>query len=127
MASGHVNRAKRPNTWLHRPSLQREESSCQLGAVHTWHVASISAAHEIRSRSEALRTCGEPAAGLGAALMTQCGHLQLLLRRSDCSPFSQTCEIPRPLPHPRTSTISKFKTRRCECCGVASVATSDSG
>jgi len=36
MASGHVNRAQRPNTWLHRPSLRREESSCQLGAVHTW-------------------------------------------------------------------------------------------
>ena len=31
MASGHVNRAKRPNTWAHRPMLQREESSCQLG------------------------------------------------------------------------------------------------
>jgi hypothetical protein len=38
MASGHVNRIKRPNTWLHRPMLQkREKSSCQLGAVHTWH------------------------------------------------------------------------------------------
>jgi len=38
MASGHVNRIKRPNTWLHRPMLQnREESSCQHGAVHTWH------------------------------------------------------------------------------------------
>jgi hypothetical protein len=24
MASGHVNRAQRPNTWLHRPSLRRE-------------------------------------------------------------------------------------------------------
>src|SRR5262245_15538558 len=36
MASGHVNRTQRPNTWLHRPSLRREESSCQLGAVHTW-------------------------------------------------------------------------------------------
>ena len=36
MASGHVNRANRPNTWAHRPILQREESSCQLGAVHTW-------------------------------------------------------------------------------------------
>jgi hypothetical protein len=35
MASGHVNRAK--NTWLHRPRLQREDSPCQLGAVHTWH------------------------------------------------------------------------------------------
>jgi hypothetical protein len=26
MASGHVNRTNRPNTWLHRPSLRREES-----------------------------------------------------------------------------------------------------
>ena len=38
MASGHVNRIQRPNTWLQRPMLQnREESSCQTGAVHTWH------------------------------------------------------------------------------------------
>jgi hypothetical protein len=38
MASGQVNRIKRPNTWLQRPMLQnREESSCQTGAVHTWH------------------------------------------------------------------------------------------
>src|SRR5205809_2392240 len=35
MASGHVNRINRPNTWLHRPSLRREDSPCQLGAVHT--------------------------------------------------------------------------------------------
>src|SRR5271169_2158976 len=41
MASGHVNRINRPNTWLHRPSLQREDSSCQLGAVHTWHKADM--------------------------------------------------------------------------------------
>jgi hypothetical protein len=41
MASGHVNRINRPNTWLHRPSLQREDSSCQLGAVHTWPEADI--------------------------------------------------------------------------------------
>jgi hypothetical protein len=41
MASGHVNRINRPNTWLHRPSLLREDSSCQLGAVHTWHLADI--------------------------------------------------------------------------------------
>jgi hypothetical protein len=26
MASGHVNRTKRPNTWLHRPMLQREKA-----------------------------------------------------------------------------------------------------
>src|SRR4029450_6045039 len=37
MASGHVNRTYRPNTWLHRPSLRREDFSCQPGAVHTWH------------------------------------------------------------------------------------------
>src|SRR5262249_19373022 len=35
MASGHVSRAERPNTRAHRPILQREKSSCQLGAVHT--------------------------------------------------------------------------------------------
>jgi len=39
MASGHVNRTERPNTWQHRPSLRREDSSCQPGAVHTWHEA----------------------------------------------------------------------------------------
>jgi hypothetical protein len=32
MASGYVNRARRPNTWLHRPALRREDSPCQLGA-----------------------------------------------------------------------------------------------
>ncbi len=51
MASGHVNRTYRPNTWLHRPSLRREESSCQLGAVHTWHFSDLSAqADNVRSR-----------------------------------------------------------------------------
>src|SRR6516165_8916635 len=44
MASGHVNRANRPNTWLHRPRLQREDSPCRLGAVHTWHKADITIA-----------------------------------------------------------------------------------
>jgi len=43
MASGHVNRTYRPNTWQHRPSLQREESPCQPGAVHTWHKTDIAA------------------------------------------------------------------------------------
>jgi hypothetical protein len=36
-----VNRIYRPNTWLHRPSLRREDFSCQPGAVHTWHIASF--------------------------------------------------------------------------------------
>ena len=41
MASGHVNRTQRPNTWLHRPSLRREDSPCQPGAVHTWPLATF--------------------------------------------------------------------------------------
>ena len=44
MASGHANRANRPNTWLHRPATQREDSSCQPGAVHTWHSTGIEVA-----------------------------------------------------------------------------------
>ena len=43
MASGHVNRINRPNTWLHRPRLRREVLTCQPGAVHTWHQADIHA------------------------------------------------------------------------------------
>ena len=39
MASGHANRANRPNTWLHRPATRREVLTCQPGAVHTWHKA----------------------------------------------------------------------------------------
>src|SRR6185295_7542361 len=39
MASGHANRANRPNTWLHRPATRREVLTCQPGAVHTWHLA----------------------------------------------------------------------------------------
>ena len=38
MANGHVNRTNRPNTWLHRPATRREDSPCQLGAVHTWQM-----------------------------------------------------------------------------------------
>ena len=41
MASGHANRANRPNTWLHRPATRREVLTCQPGAVHTWHLADI--------------------------------------------------------------------------------------
>ena len=46
MASGHVNRINRPNTWLHRPRLRREVLTCQPGAVHTWHLADIDAGSE---------------------------------------------------------------------------------
>jgi hypothetical protein len=41
MASGHVNRTQRPNTWLRRPTLRREDSPCQLGAVHTWPFSTV--------------------------------------------------------------------------------------
>jgi hypothetical protein len=52
MASGHVNRTKRPNTWLHRPACKREEKPCQLGAVHTWHLCDIARAPiDIRFRA----------------------------------------------------------------------------
>jgi len=44
MASGHASRINRPNTWPLRPDLRREESSCQHGAVHTWHTVIIGAA-----------------------------------------------------------------------------------
>jgi hypothetical protein len=53
MASGHVNRTKRPNTWLHRPACKREEKPCQLGAVHTWHEADMrTAAVDVRFRRQ---------------------------------------------------------------------------
>src|SRR6185295_10878201 len=37
MASGHVNRTQRPNTWLLRPDCDVKKVPCQRGAVHTWH------------------------------------------------------------------------------------------
>ena len=52
MASGHEYRANRPNTWLLRPMLQREDSPCQPGAVHTWPVASFRCKAALRSLSE---------------------------------------------------------------------------
>jgi hypothetical protein len=47
MASGHECRANRPNTWLLRPMLQREDSPCQPGAVHTWPIASFRCGAEL--------------------------------------------------------------------------------
>ena len=61
MASGHVNRTQRPNTWLHRPSLRREDSPCQLGAVHTWPLASFRRAAEF-SRYRGIADSGKPTA-----------------------------------------------------------------
>jgi hypothetical protein len=58
MASGHVNRTNRPNTWLHRPTLRREDSPCQPGAVHTWPISSFRCDAMIRRLLEAERTFG---------------------------------------------------------------------
>ena len=57
MASGHVNRTNRPNTWLHRPATRREDSPCQLGAVHTWHEAADCGAATSRQILRVERTC----------------------------------------------------------------------
>jgi hypothetical protein len=57
MASGHVNRANRPNTWLHRPNLQREKSPCQLGAVHTWLPAQLIDATQALNLSAGVSNC----------------------------------------------------------------------
>jgi hypothetical protein len=72
MASGQVNRIKRPNTWLQRLMLQnREESSCQTGAVHTWHKADQPIALgdvRFRGTSElALSTCDAARPSVAAA------------------------------------------------------------
>jgi hypothetical protein len=56
MASGHVNRTNRPNTWLHRPTCKREEKPCQLGAVHTWLKADLARQSAICPLSGAKRT-----------------------------------------------------------------------
>jgi len=51
MASGHVNRIKRPNTWLYRPACGREESPCQLGAVpHALRQCALSGASDVHGQ-----------------------------------------------------------------------------
>jgi len=70
MASGHVNRTQRPNTWLHRPTLRREDSPCQHGAVHTWPNASVAAMQRFgRDR----RHSGHSQRTLKPTLMTHSG------------------------------------------------------
>jgi hypothetical protein len=41
MASGHMNRTQKAEHMAAPTSLRREESPCQLGAVHTWHKAAV--------------------------------------------------------------------------------------
>src|SRR2546430_17519107 len=69
-----VCRANRPNTWLHRPACKREENPCQLGAVHTWHFATIPCAAEMRALLEVKRTCSETVSCVGVTRLTQSGH-----------------------------------------------------
>jgi hypothetical protein len=56
MASGHVHRANRPNTWLLRPTPQSEDSSCQPGAVHTWPDSDLTVDQRLRRLLEGKRT-----------------------------------------------------------------------
>jgi len=42
MASGHVNRIEGRHMAAPTNAAKREKSSCQLGAVHTWHLADMS-------------------------------------------------------------------------------------
>src|SRR5258705_5265695 len=58
MASGHVNRIYRPNTWQHRPSLRREDFTCQPGAVHTWHETNMpTLLRDVRFQGKAENIC----------------------------------------------------------------------
>ena len=62
MASGHVNRIYRPNTWPHRPSLRREDFSCQPGAVHTGVMSDLSLLSGVKQKSDfwAVRSAFDP-------------------------------------------------------------------
>ena len=73
MASGHVNRTNRPNTWLHRPACKCEEKPCQLGAVHTWHIASFRCGAKVQTLLEVKRTCRARRECVDLTKMTQLG------------------------------------------------------
>jgi hypothetical protein len=85
MASGHANRTQRPNTWLHRPSLLREESP-YVEIVSTEDLERAleeAAAHAagpttglFGPRSVTWQVCRETAVFLGAgrALLLQLAH-----------------------------------------------------
>jgi len=79
MASGHANRANRPNTWLHRPATQREVLTCQPGAVHTWHKADMQTAL-MNVRFDGNN--GHDADVTRWLLMTQSGHSGRRYRKS---------------------------------------------
>jgi hypothetical protein len=72
MASGHEYRANRPNTWLLRPLLQSEDSSCQPGAVHTWPIATFRFTAEF-DRYRGIADMAGLAGGLTPSRMTRIG------------------------------------------------------
>src|SRR5215475_12459195 len=85
MASGHAYRANRPNTWLHRPMLQSEDSPCQPGAVHTWPLTDISK----RSADVGFRGI----AGIGRATSHTC-RLSVLCHKTDIEvPFRRPWSV----------------------------------
>ena len=55
MASGHVNRTKRPNTWLHRPTLQNVKKALANpepsthGTFRTCRAGATMSAHGVRT------------------------------------------------------------------------------
>src|SRR5262249_54871429 len=59
-ASSHNGCIQRPNTWLHPNASQNVRfASCTAGAVHTWHIADISAAcANVRNRGVVSRGRG---------------------------------------------------------------------
>ena len=83
MASGDVNRTQRPNTWLHRPSLRREDFPCQLGAVHTWSEASFGATQWIGALREVYSIIGPSPCRLVK------GHILACARRWDADEAPQ--------------------------------------
>jgi hypothetical protein len=80
MASGPVRRANRPNTWLRRPAMRREDFPCQLGAVHTWHIRDIT-----RSRMD-FRFRGKS------------GRAADITRNMGSAPPARLWRVPRPVP-----------------------------
>jgi hypothetical protein len=57
MASGHVNRVKRPNTWLHRPMLQNvKKSLLTRSRPHMTHSGHIEIKTDRNGRDE--KHCG---------------------------------------------------------------------
>src|SRR3990170_6486155 len=115
MASGHANRINRPNTWLHRPASQRDVLTCQLGAVHTWHICDIDGLRcDVRFtlRSGSLKCPCSPCSAFSepVARFQAPGALKLRIRAhcSFCSLPIQTRYPPQRLtPHCRLTASRK--------------------